>query len=197
MISSFSEPGSLIPRLPHPRSCFFLQPQFQRHSRAALLVHLCRGQPPANSTSIRRPSRQGRPFWFGAPPSAMAAKRRLAIGRHSGKQHERMNRWVLESCHAPCHTVPRCTAGVTSACSSLPLGRAGQATPDFHGKAVLLLAAGPERMALSVSLGLLAAAIPTCAACMRRPREIGLRNTPQREINVEIGLRRCFSATDL
>jgi hypothetical protein len=23
MISSFSEPGSLMPRLPHPRSCFF------------------------------------------------------------------------------------------------------------------------------------------------------------------------------
>src|SRR5205823_12724026 len=30
MISSFSEPGSLMPRLPHPRSCFFEQPQFER-----------------------------------------------------------------------------------------------------------------------------------------------------------------------
>src|SRR5271155_2415527 len=30
MISSFSEAGTLIPRLPHPRSCFFKQPQFER-----------------------------------------------------------------------------------------------------------------------------------------------------------------------
>src|SRR5450631_65581 len=29
MISSFSEPGYLIPRLPHPRSCFFEQTQFE------------------------------------------------------------------------------------------------------------------------------------------------------------------------
>jgi hypothetical protein len=29
MISSFSEAGYLIPRRPHPRSCFFEQPQFQ------------------------------------------------------------------------------------------------------------------------------------------------------------------------
>jgi hypothetical protein len=30
MISSFSEPGYLIPCLPHPRSCFFRQTQFKR-----------------------------------------------------------------------------------------------------------------------------------------------------------------------
>ena len=29
MISSLSEAGYLIPRLPHPRSCFFEQPQVQ------------------------------------------------------------------------------------------------------------------------------------------------------------------------
>ena len=29
MISSFSEPGCQTPRLPHPRSCFFKQTQFQ------------------------------------------------------------------------------------------------------------------------------------------------------------------------
>src|SRR3954447_279665 len=40
MISSFSEAGYLIPRLPHPRSCFFKQPQFKRllsHDRLELL----------------------------------------------------------------------------------------------------------------------------------------------------------------
>src|SRR3954469_465083 len=40
MISNFSEAGYLIPRLPHPRSCFFKQPQFERllsHHRLELL----------------------------------------------------------------------------------------------------------------------------------------------------------------
>jgi hypothetical protein len=30
MLSSFSDAGYLMPRLPHPRSCFFEQPELQR-----------------------------------------------------------------------------------------------------------------------------------------------------------------------
>src|ERR1700693_4892548 len=40
IISSFSEAGYLIPRLPHPRSCFFKQAQFERllsHDRLEFL----------------------------------------------------------------------------------------------------------------------------------------------------------------
>jgi hypothetical protein len=48
-------------------------------------------------------------------------------------------------------------------------------------------AAGSERMALSASLSLLAAAIVTCAAFAARPRNVGAKYA-QRETDFDVGL---------
>ena len=54
MISSFSEPGYLIPRLPHPRSCFFEQTQFKRLLGNDLL------QSPRLTAKVRHLAARGR-----------------------------------------------------------------------------------------------------------------------------------------
>ena len=69
MISTFSDAGYLIRRLPHPRSCFFKQPQLERLFGDDLLQRRGLAQPLTSSVVAAR--------------AVSPAKRRLPASRNS------------------------------------------------------------------------------------------------------------------
>ena len=146
MISSFPEAGTLIPRLPHRRSCFFKQPQFERLFGHDLLQLLGLAPEVLDFTIGRRPGRvPGRPALAGfqelfRPPVIQALGNAFAPAQLGDRMPPRAG-----------HPAPRgpllqpnTACGSPGGCLSQPARRTISRSSDFCSPPLLDVYGEPE-----------------------------------------------------